>query len=65
MTEKIEFEFISDNQNEMRPVLPDSTPNVLEDGHMATEEEVVSYFDKLFDETNDSSLQRKEPFDYE
>ena len=65
MTEKIEFEFIADNQNEMRPVLPDSTPNVLEDGYMATEEEVVSYFDKLFDETNDSSLQRKEPFDYE
>ena len=65
MTEKIEFEFIADNQNEMRPVLPDSTPNVLEDGYMATEEEVVSYFDKLFDEMNDSSLQRKEPFDYE
>ena len=65
MTEKIEFEFIADNQNEMRPVLPDSTPNVLEDGYMATEEEVVSYFDKIFDEMNDSSLQRKEPFDYE
>lgn len=65
MTEKIEFEFIEDNPNEMRPVLPDSTPNVLEDGYMATEEEVVSYFDKIFDEMNDSSLQRKEPFDYE
>ena len=48
--EKIEVEFIVDNNNEMRPVLIDSA-NVLEDGYMPSEEEIVAEFDMVFDET--------------
>ena len=45
---KVEFEFITDVPNEVRPVLIDSS-NALEDGHILTEEEIANQFDKLFD----------------
>jgi hypothetical protein len=49
MENKIELEFEVDNPNEMRPVVLGST-NLLEDGPMASEEEIAEMFDRALND---------------